>query len=58
MCTRRERGVSHYRFGVGVGVMGVRVPDSMLHEVAEAAIPHAVEVSPGQVAAQLIDGNL
>ena len=30
----------------------------MLHEVAEAAIPHAVEVSPGQVAAQLIDGNL
>jgi hypothetical protein len=38
--------------------MCIRIPNALLHEVAEAAIPHAIEVSPGQVAAQLINGDL
>src|SRR5262245_51527029 len=51
MCAGGERGVSYDRLGIGMGVMGVGVPNTMLHEVAEAAIPHAGEVSPGQVTA-------
>jgi hypothetical protein len=41
-----------------VGVMRVREPDTVLHEVAKTAIAHVREESPRQITAQLIDGNL
>jgi hypothetical protein len=50
--------VAHDRFGIRVGVMRVGIPDAALQQIAKAAIPHLLQVSAGQIAAELIDRDL
>jgi len=58
MCARRECRVAHDGFGIRVGVMRVGIPDAVLHQIAKAAIPHLLQVTAGQIAAELIDRDL
>ena len=53
-----ERGVAHDGLRVGVGVMGVGIPDAVIHEIAEPTFAHVLDESPWQVAPQLVHGNL
>ena len=53
-----ERGMAHDGLRVGVCVMGVGIPDAVIHEIAEPALAHILDKSPRQVAPQLVHGNL
>ncbi len=54
----RQRGVTHDRFRVGVGVVSVAVDDPGFPEVTEATVTQAVVVARRQVTAKLIHGDL
>jgi hypothetical protein len=50
--------MSDDRLGHGVPVMGVCVYDPLLHEVAKAALPHAIEETLWEITTELIDIDL
>jgi hypothetical protein len=50
--------VAHGGFGVGVPVVGIDIPGALFHQIAESSFGETIGIPSGQVAAQLIDGNL
>jgi hypothetical protein len=54
----RQRDVADDGLGVGVLVVGVGVVDTLVHQVAEAAVAEQVCIAVGQIAAQGVDGDL
>ena len=50
--------MAHGGFGIGVLVMGIRIPGAFLHQVAESPLGEAIGITTGQVPTQLIHGDL
>jgi hypothetical protein len=41
-----ERSVANDGLGVGVGVVSIGIPDALIHEIAEPALAHVLDVPP------------
>jgi hypothetical protein len=50
--------MSHDRFGIGVPMVRIAKHDSLVQQVIESAFAEPVAISEGQIATQLVDGNL
>jgi hypothetical protein len=50
--------MAHDGLRVGVGVMGVGIPDAVIHKIAKPALAHVLDEPPRLVAPQLVNGNL
>ncbi len=53
-----QGGVAHGGFGIGVLVMGSRIPGAPFHQIAESPFRETIGIATGQVTAQLVDGDL
>jgi hypothetical protein len=56
--TGGQGGVAHGGFGIGVPVMGIRVPGAFFHQIAESSLGETIGIATRQIPAQLVDGDL
>ena len=55
---RGQRGMTHHRLGIRVGVVRIVVVDPLLQQVAETPVSELREMSKRQVAPQLVHSDL
>ena len=58
VCSSSERRVANDRLCVSVSMVRIDVHQTLVEEVAKAALTQSLVVTPRQIAAQLIDGDL